>query len=441
MSSTIPHHQNTHTLRSLAAMAIAGTVCLGSHAVAQEGGRPAFTMSVDWTQEEEGILANHVQLTFAKDFAKAGEAYFSPDAQWIIFQAVPAPFGDEEPDPFYSMYIARLLYDADGNITGLDRPKVISPIGSANTCGFFHPTIYGQVIFGTTIGVPSETTPPGFQRESSKYSWMFPSETEVVSRFCASLPAWRNQRGRIGENRSHLQLNNETDHEGYDAECAYSPGGRYIVYASMIDETNLCDLFIKDTVLKKTVPIVTAPGYDGGPFFSPDGQRICYRSDRKGDNVLKVYVAHLTFDEQGLPTGISDEYLLTEDPEVVNWAPFWHPSGKYLLYTSSAMGHFNYEAYLMDAAMPEDPDAEPTAYGTNKTRITHATGFDGLPVFSPDGEWMMWTSQRTDNPKMKGKSQIWAARFVLPLDGVDDAEAEAEVGPEAPASQPDAPNN
>ena len=43
------------------------------------------------------------------------------------------------------------------------------------------------------------------------------------------------------------------------------------------------------------IRIVQAKGYDGGPFFSPDGKRICYRSDRHGDNMLQIFVADLAF--------------------------------------------------------------------------------------------------------------------------------------------------
>ena len=42
-----------------------------------------------------------------------------------------------------------------------------------------------------------------------------------------------------------------------------------------------------DTKLKTDTVLVNSKGYDGGPFFSPDGQWICYRSDRKGDDLLK----------------------------------------------------------------------------------------------------------------------------------------------------------
>ena len=36
--------------------------------------------------------------------------------------------------------------------------------------------------------------------------------------------------------------------------------------------------------------ITDAPGYDGGPFFSPDGKRIIYRSDRKENDLLQIFV-------------------------------------------------------------------------------------------------------------------------------------------------------
>ena len=68
------------------------------------------------------------------------------------------------------------------------------------------------------------------------------------------------------------------------------------------------------------VDLVMAPGYDGGPFFSPDGKRICYRSDRKKDDHLQIFVSELSFDESGAITGIDREIQVT-DNEFVNWAP------------------------------------------------------------------------------------------------------------------------
>jgi len=62
-------------------------------------------------------------------------------------------------------------------------------------------------------------------------------------------------------------------------------------------------------------------GYDGGPFFVPDGKRIVYRSDRKGNDLLQIFVADLKFDAKGDITGITNERQLTDDANV-NWGPY-----------------------------------------------------------------------------------------------------------------------
>ena len=76
---------------------------------------------------ESEILSDYVQLTHG--FARAGEAYFSPDMKWIIFQA------SMQKDEDYSMYLAQLRWK-DGLIAGIDTPIKISPEGSWNSCGF-----------------------------------------------------------------------------------------------------------------------------------------------------------------------------------------------------------------------------------------------------------------------------------------------------------------
>ena len=61
-------------------------------------------------------------------------------------------------------------------------------------------------------------------------------------------------------------------------------------------------------------------------------------------------------------------------------------------------GTRTYELYLMDA---------PT--GSNKRRVTYWPGFDGLPVLSPDGHWLLWSSKRTKD----ATTQIIAAEFSI----------------------------
>ena len=99
----------------------------------------------------------------------------------------------------------------------------------------------------------------------------------------------------------------------------------------------------------------------------------------------------------GRITGLKSERQLTRDQNV-NWGPFWHPQGRHIIYATSVQGHQNYELYMMRSD------------GSRKQRITFTEGFDGLPVFSPDGKYLMWSSKRTADKT----TQVFLSRFTLP---------------------------
>ncbi len=359
----------------------------------------ALTLAALTAQPDTGesrFLADSVQLTFAEDFVKAGESYFSHDGKLIVFQGVPVPADGEEPSPHYGMYVTSYTGSSVGSTW------LISPGDSANTCGWFHPHDSSRLLFGSTLVPPSEENVPGYQRSSGRYSWAFPSEMEVIEQAIPSLD---------GFETNDIAPSIVFEKPGYTAECSYSPDGRHILYAN-VDETKSnelgradADLWIYDTQTEQHTLIVEAEGYDGGPFFSPDGTWICYRSDRRGDNLLQLFVAELDFDESGAITGITREVQLT-DNQHVNWAPFFHPSGDFLVYASSEVSHRNYEVF---AIRFDENDPKPTT----PVRVTYADGFDGLPVFNPDGTKMMWTAQRGDDTQWGGRasSQLWIADF------------------------------
>ncbi|HVZ93579.1 MAG TPA: hypothetical protein VG797_03625 [Phycisphaerales bacterium] len=367
----------------------------------------------EWREAEKGILTDYVQLTERGDFLRAGEQYFSPDANWIIFQAIPVPKEGQSPDEVYSMYVAKVKKNGAGDrerIVGIEKPLLLSPPGSANTCGYFHPKEPWNVIFGSTLVKPSGQASGGYQRGTSRYRWAFPDEMDVVQMMVPAI--WESIHAPAGDRSvSSIPPTPVFSRTGYDAECAYSPDGRFIVHASVDPETHDSDIFVYDTKTKDRTPVVTAKGYDGGPFFSPNGKMICYRSDRAGNDLLQVYIADLVFADGGAITGSTNERAVTAN-EHVNWAPYWHPSGEYLIYATSEMGHDNYEVFAIEA--PIGASARKSPSELKKKRVTHAPGFDGLPVFSTDGRWMAWSSQR--GPKVEGEerpsTQVWAARVV-----------------------------
>jgi Tol biopolymer transport system component len=387
-----------------------------------------------YSPSEAEILQNPIQLT--RGFDKAGEAYFSNDMSWIIFQACPPG------EPRYQMYVAPLRWSETDtveppqgyyattplprqrirvreSITGIGRPIRISPQNSRNTCGFFSPD-GNSLIFASTADKEDPTEPTGgYQRSGRDYRWSYPPGMEIFR-----ADGWQAAIAAAEPNAIvDLAQHPLTRNTGYDAECAFSPDGKWIIFCSnrgsetgpeapgtqSTTPTTMpagdLDLYVMRADGGHVVRLTKTPGYDGGPFFSPDGKRIVYRSDRSNNNLLQIYVADLAFDASGNITGITNERALTHDQNV-NWAPFWHPDGKHIIYTTSLNGHENYELYMMR----DD--------GSQKTRITDTPaalveakkGADVLPVFSPDHRYLMWTCRRSDN----GTPQVFLARFKIP---------------------------
>ncbi len=340
--------------------------------------------------DEEGAIGTPVLLTDPSVFLKAGESYFDPAGKRIIFQAIENPKNGQEPDDDYGMYLGDLTFDSDGAITGLSNVTRLSNEGSANTCGWFHPQDSALVMYATTTTPLVDGDVPGYQRGSGRYRWAFPPKMNIVSHNLET-----------GETTSLV-----TDDEHYLAEGSWSPDARHLVYCSLASGSG--DIYITDLQTGEDRLIVGDTGYDGGPFFSPDGKRIVYRSDRRGNDLLQLYVAELRFDEDGSIVGIEKEYQLT-DNEHVNWGPFWHPNNRFLIYATSEISHRNYELFVCDADSGKADGT--TRYGIRKRRITHADGFDGLPVFDATGNLLMWTSKRNT-----GTSQLWVAPFLFDLE-------------------------
>lgn len=331
----------------------------------------APAQSAEDAAREARHLANIRQVTTG--FPRAGEGYFSPDASKIVFQAYPPvpPSVFFRPAPnqeAYQIYLSDLADDA--------RPRLVSTGKGQCTCAYFHPD-GKSILFASSHLDPDADSPrpprgPAYSR-SERYRWEFPEYMDI---FRSDLD---------GKNLVRL-----TDAPGYDAEASYSPDGSQIVFTSFRDGN--AEIYVMDADGSNPRRITHAPGYDGGPFFSPDGRRIVYRSDRKDNDLLQIFVNNLE--------GTAERQLTDDDH--VNWGPYWHPDGRHVIYATSKHGHQNYELYLMDV----DGGGEPE-------RITYHDGFDGLPVFSPDGKSLMWTSSgRTPDRK----SQLFLADFTLEPD-------------------------
>lgn len=360
----------------------------------------------DSRQENEARFFTNVrQLTSAG--LRSGEGYFSADGTKMVFQSE----RDAE-NPFYQMYVM------DFELGDVIR---VSPGEGKTTCGWIHPS-GDRVMFASTQDDPDRLKKQKakiVEREEgkeSRYSWDYDPAYEIYSYEFST-----------GE---YTQISHA---RGYDAEGSYSPDGDKIAFASnrraYIDgelsederklfefhEAAVMDIYIMDADGSNVVRLTDEMGYDGGPFFSPDGERICWRRFKPDMTSSEIWTMKIDG---------TDKRQLTQWGST-SFAPYYHPSGKYIVFIANPEGYSNFEVYLIPAEGRQEP-----------VRVTWTGGFDGFPTFTNDGKTFSWTSNRNGNISQL-YSADWNHEAALAAIGLKQARDEAEDEPVAVDTQDD----
>jgi Tol biopolymer transport system component len=175
-----------------------------------------------------------------------------------------------------------------------------------------------------------------------------------------------------------------TNNQANDTDPAFSPGGSgqsRLVFTSTRDAVNPVnqEIYTIDSngsglVARHT----TNDTQDSDPAFSPDGNKIAFRSRRDGNS--EIYL--LTLGTLGLQR-------LTNNP-APDLSPNFSPNGSKITFTSFRDGG-NPEIYTMNAN------------GTAQTRITNDPGIDFDPAFSPDGSWIVFSETNGGNAEIYTK--------------------------------------
>jgi Tol biopolymer transport system component len=357
---------------------------------------------------EGRFLAHARQLTF--EGRRSGEGYFSADGKALIFQS------EREPEnPFYQIY----LLDLESGDT-----RRVSPGIGKTTCAFIRPGS-DEVLFASTHHDPDARAKQRAEFElrasgkERRYSWDYDDAMDIFA-----------------ARRDGSGLRRLTSAPGYDAEAAYSPDGKLIAFCSLraaypserlspadrkrleTDPAWFGEIYLMNADGSNQRRLTNTPGYDGGPFFSPDGQRIVWRRFEENGAIADIYTMKLD--------GTDVQRLTRFD--AMSWAPYFHPSGQYVIFASNKLGFSNFELYLVDTAGKHEP-----------VRVTFTDGFDGLPVFSPDGRKLAWTSNRTTEKSSQLFIADWnheAAMAALQSATRVAAGSSADAGSRTPAASP-----
>ena len=318
--------------------------------------------------EAEARLREVRQLTFDGENA---EAYFSFDGTKLVFQRTPPEGGC---DQIYSLDLAS------------GETQLVSTGEGRTTCSYYYPD-GERILYASTHH--SDAACPARPDYSRGYVWPIYETFDLFVTTVAS-----------GE---HVQL---TDTPGYDAEATFSPRGNRIVFTSL--RSGDLDLWTMELDGSDLRQITDRVGYDGGAFFSPDGSRIVWRAHYPesaeeiadyqallGDGLirpttLEIWVA----DADG-----SNARQIT-DNGAANFAPYWHPSGERIVFSSNMddPSGRDFDLYMVNVD------------GTGLERITFTEDFDGFPAFSPDGRWLVWGSNR--NKAHEANTNVFIARWM-----------------------------
>ena len=314
------------------------------------------------------------------------EAYWSFDGRALSFQS---KRDGAECDAIYMT-------------SGGGQARMVSSGRGTTTCAYYLPN--GESILFASTHSAHEVCPPAPDR-SQGYVWALYPEFDIFA--------------------THLETGATIpliEAPGYDAEATVSPKGDRMVFTST--RSGDVELWTSRLDGSDLLQVTDEVGYDGGAFYSPDGEWLVFRttafSEENRDQEIADYKRLLAQDlvrpsrmELTLIRADGTQRRTLTRLGGANFAPSFFPDGKRIIFSSNH--HDNGRPALNFDLFAIDTD------GGNLERITFYNGdpdvqgphfgkqFDSFPLFSPDGRYLAFSSNRGDGPP--GDTNVFIAEW------------------------------
>jgi Tol biopolymer transport system component len=334
---------------------------------------------------KEPHLRDLQQLTSGGENA---EAYWSFDGKQLIFQA----HDGEGCDQIYRMPIG-------------GKPVLVSTGKGATTCSYFLPGDREIIYASTHLG--GDACPPK-PDHSQGYVWALHDSYDVFR-----------------ANADGSNLRQLTKSPGYDAEATVCKKDGSMVFTSVRDgDIELYRMNADGSDVKR---LTHNPGYDGGAFFNDDCSKLVWRASRPKGPALDEFKALLAKNlvkpsklELFVANADGSNAMQVTYLDAASFGPYWVPGSERIVFSS------NY-------GDPKGREFELWAINSNGTaleRITNSPGFDGFPMFSPDGKTLAFASNRATEPGQHDTNLFlarWQSTPIVPAEQSAADRAQADI--------------
>ena len=326
-------------------------------------------------------LRNIRQLTFGGNNA---EAYWSFNDKQLIFQSDWDKINSQGCDQIFVMNVNGTAL-ADGQPYNL-----VSTCKGRTTCSYFLQD--GTIIYASTHAASADC-PEAAMFAEGRYVWPIYESYDIY-------------RAQADGSQPEVLIGAP----GYDAEATVSPDGRYVVFTST--RSGDLELWRYDLQTGEYLQLTSELGYDGGAFFSRDSKQLVWRASRptteEEQASYKDLLAKGFVEPKELNVFVADAEgknvrQVTNLPGA-NWAPFFHPDGKRVLFCSNHhsldKGGRNFDIFMINID------------GTGLRQITHTDTFDAFPMFSYDGKQLVFCSNRNAQRTPTRDTNVFVADWV-----------------------------